>query len=393
MNNLDFSVFASLFSAACLKCFGHALEEPLTETESKLLYNRIFEQTGLMIGWKSLKNYSFFVLSEPGKQENPSTATLDTLARYVLDVPYTTETERKEKEPHYPYWYRYMEEYLRREPEAVPERRVGPRKWIGASIIFVLLAAAIITLTWFHRGGSFAHFTSDFHTVNEDSLMADGWRVQAKDSVYWGRRGEHPGYLTLFTLKGDNWPDSMERPVIRNLLLHALPCDCWTLEVHLKDFVPRENWQQAGVLLMEDTSLTGKSLRISFAYNDYNGAFPRSGSILIQAITSLGNRLDKPEEIAHIPLLRTDSADARHILYQDLAHAALRIERQGTKFRILYANGAMENTAFKAVASHDFAMTPRYAGLFALKGFVDSAAVIPARFRYFSFNCEACGKP
>src|SRR5258707_36127 len=132
MNNLDFSVFASLFRQACLKCFGHPLENTLTETESKLLYNRIFEKTGLMIGWKSLKNYSFFVLAEPGKQENPSTATLDTLARYVLDAPYTNETDRKEKEPHFPYWYRYMEEFLRK-PEAAPEKRMGSRKWVGAS--------------------------------------------------------------------------------------------------------------------------------------------------------------------------------------------------------------------------------------------------------------------
>src|SRR4051812_12274163 len=107
MNSLDFSVFVNLFRQACMKCFGHPLEEPLSETESKLLYNKIFGQTGLTIGWKSLKNYSIFVFAGSDKQENPSTATLDTLARYVLDAPYTTETERKEKEPHFPYWYRY----------------------------------------------------------------------------------------------------------------------------------------------------------------------------------------------------------------------------------------------------------------------------------------------
>jgi hypothetical protein len=79
-----------------------------------LLYTQIFDNTGLTVGWKSLKNYSFFILSDPpGKQENPSVATLDTLARYVLHAPYTTETERKKKEGHYPYWYRYREQYHR----------------------------------------------------------------------------------------------------------------------------------------------------------------------------------------------------------------------------------------------------------------------------------------
>jgi hypothetical protein len=163
--------------------------------------------------------------------------------------------------------------------------------------------------------------------------------------------------------------------------------------VHLKDFIPRQNWQQAGILLLEDTSLTGRSMRISFAYNDYNGSLPKSGTILIQAITSAGNGLDKPEEIAHIVLLHTDSLGKDPILLNGLTHAALRIEKQGQRFRILYADGVLENTSFKEVVSHEFNMTPHYAGLFALKGFVDSTAEIPARFRFFSLHCDACGQP
>ena len=86
MNDIDHGAFRALFGEACFKCFGHVVNEPLTETESKLLYNKVFEETGLVIGWKSIKNYSFFLFSvSSGKQENPSVATLDTLSRYVLD--------------------------------------------------------------------------------------------------------------------------------------------------------------------------------------------------------------------------------------------------------------------------------------------------------------------
>jgi hypothetical protein len=35
-------------------------------------------------------------------------------------------------------------------------------------------------------------------------------------------------------------------------------------------------------------------------------------------------------------------------------------------------------------------MTPRYVGLFALKGFVDDAADIPVCFHFFSLDCDAC---
>ena len=58
MNDADSYAFINLFKEACLKCFGHGLQQPLTETESKLFYNTILEQTGLVIGWKSLKNSS-----------------------------------------------------------------------------------------------------------------------------------------------------------------------------------------------------------------------------------------------------------------------------------------------------------------------------------------------
>jgi len=420
MNSLDLSVFASLFRLACLKCFGHPLEGPLTETESKLLYNQVFEQTGLTIGWKSLKNYSLFVLDErAGRQENPSPATLDTLARFVMGAPYTTEAERKEREGHYPYWFRYKEQFLRQgQGEETPKQGQGentPRQGQGEQALregeqplrqgekrtvtrkrigwWVGLAVVILLLTLFYRRGKPANFYSNFHTVDEDSLAAEGWVVLGKDNVYWGRRGEYPGSLTLFTLKGDNWPDSAQGPVIHNLLLHELPCDCWTLEVHLKDFLPRQNWQQAGILLLEDSTLTGKSMRVSFAYNDYNGGFPRSGTIHLQAITSPGNGLDKPEEIAQTTLLQTDSLRDHPLILRDLTYLSLRIEKQGKRFRILYANGVNENSSFKEVVSHEFSMTPRWVGLFGLRGFVDSAAAIPATFRFISLQCDACGHP
>jgi hypothetical protein len=57
MDDLDFLVFTHLFKEAYEKCFGYALKSPLTETESKLFCNKVLDQTGLSIGWKSVKNY------------------------------------------------------------------------------------------------------------------------------------------------------------------------------------------------------------------------------------------------------------------------------------------------------------------------------------------------
>src|SRR3569833_1846545 len=110
MNDSDSLIFSALLREAYYKCFRHELERPITETESILFCNKVLEITGLSIGWKSVKNYSIYIIDTTSQKiENPSVATLDTLARYVLGAPYTTELKRKADESHHPYWFLYRE--------------------------------------------------------------------------------------------------------------------------------------------------------------------------------------------------------------------------------------------------------------------------------------------
>ncbi len=385
MNNLDALAFEALFKQACQKCFGHAMNGSLSETESKLFSNKIFDQTGLVIGPKSIKNYSQYVLNPDAKEENPSIATMDTLARYVFNAPYTDEVQRKNKESHYPYWFKYKNEFYQ-------SQKAGTKRKLLylVPILVIIIVTVIVTFLFFSNNHRQKLFTDNFHSVNEDSLTSHGWIVQSKDENYWKRRNEQTGSLTLFTLKGDNWPDSFNKPGIKNLLVRKISSDCFTAEVHLAGFFPHQNWQQAGILLMEDTNFTGKSLRLSVSYNDFSGGFPKSKEIIIQAIASQGNYFYKPEELAHQLIFKLDST-SEDAVKENLEHSALRIEKNGTKFRLLYANGSMGNSAFKEVISKDIDMKPKYIGLFALRGFVDSSSVIPVRFDFFSYNPEKCG--
>lgn len=389
MSDKNAPAFTHLFTTAYVQCFGHALQTPLSETESKQFSNAIFEQTGLVVGWKSLKNYSFYILGDAaGKPENPSVATLDTLARYVLQAPYTDEVQRKNKESHYPYWFRYKEQFYQRVPQPRHSKR-RPMLLIG---LLMVVAVAIILLLVHTMGLVKAHrFTEDFHTIHEDSLQQHGWMVQLKDTASWSRRGELPGHLTLFTLPGDNWPQPGKTTGIKNLVLHRITSDCFTAEVHLTNFVPQQNWQQAGLALLEDTSFTGKSLRISFAYNDFTGGAPAAREILIQAITVLGTGFNKPEEIAHKHLF-SFAQDADSFIINNMAHTALRIEKQGNRLRLLYANGGFENTAFKEVVSQEFDIKPAYIGLFALRGFAENSQNKPAYFKLFTLAEHTCSK-
>jgi beta-xylosidase-like protein len=385
MNELDTSAFTSLFKEAHKKCFGYSIADPLSETESKLFSNKIFDQTGLVIGPKSIKNYSLYILDPRVKNENPSVATLDTFARYVLDAPYTDEVQRKNKESHYPYWFQFKDQFFRK--QKMPRREKRSWQWITFLSTGIML---ILVIVWFFRkDNKLQPITDNFYSLAEDSLVGRGWFIQSKDEAYWKKRSEQPGCLTLFTIKGDNWPDSLNQPLIKNLLLRKISSECFTTEVHLFNFIPKQNWQQAGIVLLEDTNFTGKGLRLSLLYNDFFGGFPKSRELLIQGVVSNGKTSDKPEEIAHQLIFKLDSSD-EHLVEENLQHSALRIEKKGKKFRLLYANGALANSAFKEIISRDIDMNPHFIGLFALKGFVDTATTIPARFNFFSYGPQKC---
>ena len=387
MNDSDSLIFSALLREAYYKCFGHELERPITETESKLFCNKVLEITGLSIGWKSVKNYSIYIIDTTSqKTENPSVATLDTLARYVLGAPYTTELKRKADESHHPYWFLYREKAER--TVAIPKSA----KWRHNLLMTIgIITVGITFVFWLNiKLETPDEFTDNFTQVSGNALSKNGWIIQAPDNKYWSKRADLPGQLSLFTLNGDNWPDTAKKPAIQNLLLRTVPYDCFTAEVHLDNFIPREEWQQAGILLLEDTTLTGKSIRLSIAFNDNFGGYKRPKEVLIQAITCLGNGFGKPEEIAHQPVLYLDSARENPVLLRSMQNSALRIEKQGNRFRFLYAGGETENGAFKEVVSREFEMQPKYIGVFALKGFKDSTAVIPARFTLFRMASNKC---
>jgi hypothetical protein len=390
MNDLDNQAFESLFRAAYEKSFGYPIKESLSETESKLFYNKIFDQTGLVVGWKSLKNYSSFILDGPDvKPENPSVATMDTLARYVTDAAYSSETERKEKESHYPYWFGYKEKFHRSLKKEPASKKTNTTRQILLATGFFLAVGLVLFIRSNHRNVS-RPFIDNFHDLRTASLNHRGWFVQSPDTIFWNRRGESTNELTLYTLRGDNWPNTQEKIGVRNLLLKKITKDCFEAEVHFSDFLPDQNWQQAGILLLEDTNFTGKGIRLSVAFNGFFGGYNKPKEIIIQAITSFGKNYGEPEEIAHQPIAFTDSIALHPELAKNFANSSLKIEKEGKKFRFLYAGGPVTNPAFKEVITHEFDMLPHYIGIFAMKGFVDSARDIPVHFTFFRLKESDC---
>lgn len=383
MKDLNDEVFIRLFRETCQKCFGRLPPAPLSEADSKLLVKEIYDQTGLVIGVKSIKNYSQYVFnSTEGKKENPSTATLDTLARYVLNAPETDETKRKKNEGHYPYWFRYRGQFA-----ADPGPHKRRLRW---NYLYILLPVSVFGVVFFAiKGLGFGkrsgQLLEEFHSVAADSLRANGWTLKNENSQFWERRGERPGHLSLFTLVGDNWPDPSQtkRTPVANLLYRANDLDCFSAEIHLSDFIPEQNWQQAGILLGEDSSFSGRALRLSISYNNFFGGYTRPPEIIIQAVGStVDGNLSRPEEIAHVNLFsgqpRQDS-----LIMANLSKSALKIEKKGSQYRFLYAAGRMESFAFTEAAEGSFNIKPTYIGIFAMQGLADQEHPVPVCFDSF----------
>jgi hypothetical protein len=407
----DPHAFARLFHDAYRKCFSTTFTAPLTESESHRFSVDIEESTGLEIGWKSLKNYSSYLLGRTGRTENPTVPTLDTLARYVAGAPPTDEERRRTGERHYPYWFRYREALAQSEPKQAhaerSETHARPEE-VGESLLapaparsktptaFALVAAvtlatvlALFLVILRRHGAGSGLFTDEFNDVSSATLAEHGWFVNSIDSAHWAQRGGTPGHLTLFTLRGDNWPQPGQAPLIKNLLVRRSPSDCFVAEVRLTSFFPRQNWQQAGILLLEDTTFAGRSVRLSIGFNDFSGGFPQTKEVIVQAITSLGRESNIPEEIVHRRLFVEEPA-TELLVRQNLESTALRIEKRGAHLRLLYSAGPMKNAPFKEVGNADFDFRPAYVAVFALKGFVSQSDEARAPVDAFSLLTLPC---
>jgi hypothetical protein len=390
MKDLNKSIFIILFKEACEKCFGVPLTTSLSETDSKLLSNAIFEHTGLVLGSKSIKNYSVYALRvKESAKENPSDATLDTLARYVLDAPHTSEIHRKTNESHFPYWFQYRNRFSHT-GSSITKHRVNLKNAVLFSMVVVLATATVFIIKSLYVKNRLEVFSDPFSSILDDSLTRRGWIIKSKDTLWWNRRIIKPGYLTLFTLKGDNWKNGSNPAGIKNLLMRRISSECFMTEIHLTNFIPRQNWQQAGILLSEDSAIIGKALRLSISFNDFFGGYNKPAEIIIQVVSSAeSGGLSKPEEIAHIPLFSIEP-DRESLVVKNLAATTLKIEKNGDQFRFLYTTGSGESFAFKEVAGGKFNINPRYVSLFAIQGWADREDEMPVYFDSFSFAEISC---
>lgn len=392
MKDVNDAAFRSLFKEAFKKCFGISFAHPMSEADSRVMSNAILDQTGLVIGIKSIKNYSQYVArEEASKKENPSTATLDTLARYVLEAPHTDEIRRKDTESHYPYWFQYRSGLRIEEPSeySLPKKRRLAKGIVTGITLALIFAALMYWITKDIRSGN-EDFRDSFSDVSHLKLKSNGWQVDNPDSLWLPNTNVKKGHLTLYTLIGDNWPGASRSDKIRNMIVRPIEEECFSTEVHFTDFAPQSNWQQAGMLLGEDKSFTGKVIRLSISYNDFFGGYKKNPEVIIQGLSSTeAGAQSKPEEFVHLTLF-TYEPGREELVQRNLHKSALKIEKKNKQIRFLYHTGTTDGFAFTEIASGNFNFDPKYVGLFAIQGLAEKERPIPVHVDEFSIMNIEC---
>lgn len=159
----DLQIFIALFQQACLRCFGQLPATPLDAAASAHMSHVMHQSTGLFLSARIIQHYAAFALAPAATiTETPSGASLDTLARYVMDAPYTTEAERKTREGYFPYWHLFKAQYAtgtahETEDNPVPVRTVTSapdstgaqrlrRGALAVGIVLIILVLLVLAL-------------------------------------------------------------------------------------------------------------------------------------------------------------------------------------------------------------------------------------------------------
>ena len=126
------------------------------------------------------------------------------------------------------------------------------------------------------------------------------------------------------------------------MVYRKLDCDCCTVTAHLTDFHPVKNWQQAGILLLEEPDFSGRSMRMTFAVHQVGDEQPRKKLQIV------------PMQENHIPYNRTVMDFDEEM---DLNRISLQIRKNGDQFEFLYYLEGSFNSYY-TVEKLNFRMNP-----------------------------------
>lgn len=253
-----------------------------------------------------------------------------------------------------------LERYVCEEEPATlrsaPPSKHGTGTWKIAWLLFLLLPLGGIA-AWLFQPKPARNWREDFNNTSVDSLQARGFEWLDFDPDWWSKQ-LRDSMLTLYTLRGDYWCDAADTPLISNLLLKKLNCKSCKITVKLGGFNPVQDYQQAGIILLDAIKTRENNIRFTYAACSSCNP-PRQGLQMVK-----NDRGDVIEKFKHTGEIASNPSRSNQSLW-------LRMEYKDGQMRFFYHWGA-EYSSFSEIASMDIDFVPAYIGLVAFRGLKDS---------------------
>lgn len=162
----------------------------------------------------------------------------------------------------------FLRERLFPTEETPPPSFLVRPSYLIAALLLASLTILVLALTILpKRAANETFFIQDFEETAWEKLAEAGWEVW-NPSENFPFPQDRPGWFALPTLPARQKARPRDVLLAQNLLVHPIQCDCCFLEVWM-DFVPEKNWQQAGLLLIEEQEDDRPYQLFSKVYIDY----------------------------------------------------------------------------------------------------------------------------
>lgn len=251
-----------------------------------------------------------------------------------------------------------LEQYVREEAPATPRLAPplpGAVKWRFIWILLLLLPFGGVA-AWYFKPKQARNWREDFNNTSVDSLRSHGFEWIDFDPQWWSKQ-LRDSTLTLYTLRGDYWYDTPDTPMITNVLLKKIKCRSCKITMKLGGFNPVQDYQQAGIILLDAAKTRNDNIRFTLAACSTCKP-PRQGLQMVKNV-----RGDVIEKLQHVGEITPNSSLGNQSLW-------LRMEYKDGLVRFFYHWGA-EYSSFAEIASMEIDFVPAYVGLVAFRGLKD----------------------
>ncbi|MCB0836711.1 MAG: hypothetical protein KDD99_08640 [Bacteroidetes bacterium] len=343
----------------------------LKSGEAETLSVYISEETGQRISGKSIREFVKNVLSQGERGSKPSLASLDILARYILEI--DKDSVDDVSLVNYQSWFDYKKRIV------VPSQNTSnldvhkSRKKRRVYFYFLLAIPLILIFAFWGNDltiNSKEIFEENFNDLSDAELAKRGWFLQDPDPYYWNQRNlnnqsnDTSRYLTLFTLRGDNWVAN-EKPYIKNRLIRPINVEHkYEIEFDIKDFFPNQNFQQCGFMLMDDTLFDKDLLRVCITTSRY----PRSRGeyFSLQALVFDNGTTSRPTEYSKPFFSLTYPNEAYDQMICHYSYMSIKLVCENKKIRILASYGENKAKSYSdRTKEFSIDFTPKYISLYA----------------------------